>query len=109
MTNAQKLEIIKSVGEEIVGLDELENLLTHNVPLVAYDGFEPSGIIHLPQGLLRVVNINKMVSAGCVFKILVADWHAWANHKYGGDLGKIRWLLGNSNENCSCQKLTKSN
>ncbi len=31
-----------------------------------------------------------MLQAGCRFKMLVADWHAWANNKLGGDLEKIR-------------------
>jgi tyrosyl-tRNA synthetase len=31
-----------------------------------------------------------MTSAGCRFKMLVADWHGWANNKMGGDLGNIQ-------------------
>ncbi|MCA9391931.1 tyrosine--tRNA ligase [candidate division WWE3 bacterium] len=89
----QRLALVESVGEEITTKEELKNLLLNKHDLVAYDGFEPSGKIHLPQGLLRAININKMIKAGFQFKVLVADWHAWANHKMGGDLGKIR-LVG---------------
>jgi len=70
--------------------DELRKLLESGQPLIAYDGFEPSGQIHIAQGLLRAINVNKMIRAGCKFKMLVADWHAWANHKMGGDLEKIQ-------------------
>lgn len=85
-----KLDLIKSVGEEINTLDELEKLLESGRTLVAYDGFEPSGQIHIAQGLLRAINVNKMIKAGFKFKMLVADWHAWANHKMDGDLDKIQ-------------------
>lgn len=90
MTPQQRLEIIKSVGEEILTEDELLLLLKEKPNPVAYDGFEPSGKIHIAQGVLRAININKMTSAGCKFKMLVADWHAWANNKMGGDLDRIQ-------------------
>ncbi|MFH1801751.1 MAG: tyrosine--tRNA ligase [archaeon] len=86
----EKLDLIKQVGEEIVEEEELINLLKSKKNIVAYDGFEPSGKIHIAQGLLKAININKMTSAGIKFKMLVADWHAWANNKMGGDLEKIQ-------------------
>ncbi|MFH1642816.1 MAG: tyrosine--tRNA ligase [Nanoarchaeota archaeon] len=86
-----KLELIKQVGEEIITEEDLINLLSEKKCPVAYDGFEPSGTsIHIAQGLLRAININKMIKAGCKFKILVADWHAWANNKMGGNLENIQ-------------------
>lgn len=86
----ERLDLVKQVGEEIVTEEELLKLLKSGKELIAYDGFEPSGRIHLPQGILRTININKMIKAGFKFKVLVADWHAWANHKIGGDLEKIK-------------------
>ena len=86
----ERLSLVKEVGEEINTEEELKKLLETESELIAYDGFEPSGRIHLPQGILRAININKMIKAGFKFKILVADWHAWANHKMGGDLEKIQ-------------------
>ncbi len=86
-----QLGLIKQVGEEIITLDELKSTLHSKKHPVAYDGFEPSGAnIHIAQGLLRAINVNKMTKAGCRFKILVADWHAWANNKLGGNLGNIQ-------------------
>ena len=86
----ERLELIKQVGEEIVTEEELAKLLSEKETFVAYDGFEPSGRIHIAQGLVRAINISKMIKAGAKFKVLLADWHAQANHKYGGDLQKIK-------------------
>lgn len=90
MTTEEKLSLIKQVGEEIITTDELKSLLNSDEQLTAYDGFEPSGQIHIAQGILRAINVNKMTKAGVKFKMLVADWHAWANKKMGGDLEKIQ-------------------
>ena len=86
----ERLNLIKQVGEEIVTEEELKKLLSEKENFIAYDGFEPSGRIHLAQGILRTININKMIKAGANFKMLVADWHALANHKLEGDINKIR-------------------
>ena len=85
-----RLGLIKQVGEEIVTEEDLRELLQSKKRLVAYDGFEPSGKIHIAQGIVRAINTNKMTQAGVHFKFLVADWHAWANNKMGGDLEKIQ-------------------
>jgi len=86
----KRLALIKEVGEEIITEEELRALLETKKKPVAYDGFEPSGNVHIAQGLLRAINVNKMTKAGCKFYMLAADWHAWANNKLGGDLEKIR-------------------
>ncbi|MBI4144173.1 tyrosine--tRNA ligase [Candidatus Woesearchaeota archaeon] len=90
MNTEKRLQLIKEVGEEILTEEELKTLLEEKQNPVAYDGFEPSGKIHLPQGILRAININKMTRAGCKFILWEADWHAWINGKLGGDMDKIR-------------------
>jgi len=85
-----RLKLIKQVGEEIIQEDELRKLLESGKELIAYDGFEPSGQMHIAQGILRAININKMIKAGIRFKMLVSDWTAFCNDKYGGDMEKIR-------------------
>jgi len=85
-----RISLIKQVGEEIVTEEELKKLLETKTKLIAYDGFEPSGNVHIAQGLMRTININKMIKAGCHFKMYVADWHAWANNKVGGNLENIQ-------------------
>lgn len=86
----EKLNLIKEVGEEIITEQELKELLKKKKNPIAYDGFEPSGNIHIAQGILRAINVNKMTKAGCKFIMLVADWHGWANNKMGGNLDKIQ-------------------
>ncbi len=86
----QRISLIREVGEEVITEQDLRTLLEAKKNPIAYDGFEPSGKIHIAQGILRAINVNKMTGAGCTFKLFVADWHAWANNKYSGDLTKIQ-------------------
>ncbi|MFQ5474242.1 MAG: tyrosine--tRNA ligase [Candidatus Nanoarchaeia archaeon] len=90
MDAEERLNLVKEVGEEIITEDDLKELLETKKKIYAYDGFEPSGNPHIAQGILRAININKMTKAGIKFKMLVADWHGWANNKMGGDLDKIQ-------------------
>jgi tyrosyl-tRNA synthetase len=90
MTPKQKLKLIKEVGEEIITEEELLELLKTKKHPIAYDGFEPSGRIHIAQGLLRAINVNKIIKTGVKFKFWVADWFALMNNKLGGDLEKIK-------------------
>lgn len=41
------------------------------------------------QGVLKVINVNKMIAGGCRVKIWIADWFAQLNNKMDGDLKKI--------------------
>jgi len=86
----ERLALIRRVGEEIIEEEELKALLQEKESFVAYDGFEPSGKIHIAQAVLRAINVNRMIQAGAEFTMFVADWHAWANQKLGGDLEKIQ-------------------
>jgi len=86
----ERIRLIKEVGEEIITEEELRELLKSKKNPIAYDGFEPSGKIHIAQGLLRAINVNKLTKAGIKFKFWVADWFAYMNNKMGGDLEKIR-------------------
>lgn len=90
MKTQDRLDLINQVGEEIISQEELKRLLESGEELIAYDGFEPSGQIHIAQGLLRAINVNKMIRAGVKFRMWVADWHALTNNKMGGDLEKLK-------------------
>jgi tyrosyl-tRNA synthetase len=87
----KRLELIKGVGEggEIITEEELRKLLETNDHPVAYDGFEPSGLAHIPFGLLRAENLKNMLKAGVEFKLWLADYFAFINNKLGGDLARI--------------------
>ncbi|KAJ0233735.1 Tyrosine--tRNA ligase 2 [Hirschfeldia incana] len=86
----RRYNVVKSVGEQCINDDELRNLLAKKAAPVCYDGFEPSGRMHLAQGLMKIMNVKKLTSAGCRVKIWIADWFAFMNNKLGGDLKKIR-------------------
>lgn len=91
----RKIDLIKSIGNpdnggEIIGEDELAGILTSGEELFTYDGFEPSGQMHIAQGIIRAINTNKMIEAGFTFKMWVADWFGFLNNKMGGDLNKIK-------------------
>lgn len=90
ITKAEKINLIKSVGEEIIGLDELSELFNKDRELVCYDGMEPSGRLHIAQGIMRAINTNKMVLSGFKFKLYIADWFAFLNNKLGGNLENIQ-------------------
>ncbi len=90
----ERIDLLEEVGEEIITSEDLREMLKwkleHDKKIIAYDGFEPSGNIHIAQGLLRAINVNKITKAGVTFKFLIADWHAAANQKFGGDLEVIK-------------------
>jgi tyrosyl-tRNA synthetase len=93
MSVPEKVAIAMSVGEEVITEAELTALYTAREHPIVYDGFEPSGRMHIAQGVLRAINVNKLTSTGCMFKFWVADWFAQLNNKMDGDLKKIR-LVG---------------
>ncbi|XP_058218720.1 tyrosine--tRNA ligase 1, cytoplasmic-like [Rhododendron vialii] len=90
MSVEEKFRIVRSVGEECIQEDELLNLLSKKPEPVCYDGFEPSGRMHIAQGVMKIISVNRMTSAGCKVKIWIADWFAQLNNKMGGDLKKIQ-------------------
>lgn len=86
----KRYQIIKDVAEEIVTKEELKQLLKKKEHPTAYDGFEPSGLAHLPFGIYRPLLLKEFMKAGIKFKLLLADSYAWINNKMGGDLEKIQ-------------------
>lgn len=86
----EKIKLIKEVGEEILNENEIRGLLERKAVPIVYDGFEPSGRMHIAQGVLRAINVNRLTKAGCIFYFWIADWFAQMNNKMGGDLEKIR-------------------
>jgi tyrosyl-tRNA synthetase len=83
-------DLIRSVGEECITEDDLRTLLKQKPAFNLYDGFEPSGRMHIAQGVFKAMNVNKCTKAGGTFYFWVADWFALMNDKMGGDLDKIK-------------------
>ncbi|KAJ8604351.1 hypothetical protein CTAYLR_002534 [Chrysophaeum taylorii] len=81
--------VLLSVGEECVNASEVGALLARP-SFRLYDGFEPSGRMHIAQGVFKAQNVNKCTQVGGIFVFWVADWFALMNDKMGGDLEKIK-------------------
>lgn len=82
-------EFVLMIVEECIQLDELWKLLEKKFTSVCYDGFESSGRMYIAQGVMKVLNVNKLMKIGCYFKFWVVDWFVLMNNKMGGDLKKI--------------------
>jgi len=80
--------------EEVVGIEHVESILaggkshSGNSQLVAYIGLEPSGTAHLGWVILAETMRN-LLNGKVNLVILLADWHAWVNDKFGRDMEKI--------------------
>ena len=84
-------EILQIIdGGEGVNTESLKALLDNKPEVVAYDGFECSGVMHIAQALKRTWMTNILTKNGIKCKILLADCFAKMNHKLGGDLKKIQ-------------------
>lgn len=90
LDNETRFQLIRSVGEECISETELRNLVEKKPTIIAYDGFEPSGRMHIAQGLQKAANVNKCTAAGVDFVFWVADWFGYLNDKMGGDLTAIQ-------------------
>mmetsp|Transcript_3202 Transcript_3202/g.5895 ORF Transcript_3202/g.5895 Transcript_3202/m.5895 type:complete len:776 (-) Transcript_3202:38-2365(-) len=93
----QDLDRILSVGEECISEPELKSLLLakgrgSSLGFNLYDGFEPSGRMHIAQGVFKAMNVNKCTfpESNGTFVFWVADWFALMNDKIGGNLEKIQ-------------------
>lgn len=93
-TNSTDIKVanLLNICEECDTRDELVKLVASGKKFVAYNGFEPSGRMHIAQGIITVLNTNTIIENGGTMIIYIADWFAQLNHKMGGDLAKIQDL-----------------
>ena len=81
--------------EEVVGAEHLIGVLgghpSHagDSTLRCYVGFEPSGKAHIGWKVLAL-QCKRMLDAGANVMIFLADWHAWVNDKFNGDMDAIQ-------------------
>ncbi|MCJ2554749.1 MAG: tyrosine--tRNA ligase [Candidatus Thermoplasmatota archaeon] len=75
---------------EVVTEAELGALLEGGGKPRAYIGLEPSGFLHLGTGPMVADKMKDLVEAGFDMTVLLADWHAYINDKFGGDWEAIR-------------------
>jgi tyrosyl-tRNA synthetase len=90
MAVSERLELICRNTEEIVTLQDLHRFLDNNESGKAYIGFEPSGLMHIGQGVVCTQKINDLTKCGFKTTVLFADWHAYINDKLGGMIEYIK-------------------
>ncbi|TLZ51113.1 MAG: tyrosine--tRNA ligase [Methanobacteriota archaeon] len=99
MSLEAKVDLVRRHAVELVTEDELRALLSREPRLKAYVGFEPSGMMQIGQGFVIAAKIKDLVEAGFDVTVLLADWHAFINDKFGGDLARIQ-ACGRYFEDC---------
>ena len=86
-----KIELIcRLPTEEVLTPEDLRQLLETEEHPIAYDGWEPSGLVHLGTGNICAYKMKDFIEAGIHFKAYLSTWHAWLNNKLGGNLKLIR-------------------
>jgi len=81
----EKFELVKRNTAEILGEEELKDMLKKGKKLKHYIGFEISGKIHLGTGLMCMLKVKDFMDAEMDCSIFLADWHSWINDKLGGN------------------------
>ena len=82
-------------ADEVVGVNHLVDSLSNSTShagdgiLRAYVGFEPSGKAHIGWKVISQT-LKRLLDADVNVLIFLADWHAWVNDKFGGDMDKIQ-------------------
>ncbi|KAA0003948.1 MAG: tyrosine--tRNA ligase [Thermoplasmata archaeon] len=82
------IDIVTRNAEEVVTVEELREVLSKDEKK-AYIGFEPSGLVHIGWNICSN-KIKDLVRAGFEVTVLLADWHAWVNDKFNGNMEAIR-------------------
>jgi len=86
-----KIDLIcRPPTEEVLTVEDLRRLLETEEHPIAYNGWEPSGLVHLGTGVICAYKMKDFVEAGIRFKAYLSTWHAWLNNKLGGNLELIR-------------------
>lgn len=88
--DTQPLAHLDAVTTEILGRDDLEQLLNAKKEIRHYIGFEISGLVHLGTGLMSGLVVANLQKLGVHTTYFLADWHTWINNKLGGDRNFIK-------------------
>lgn len=81
--------------DEVIGIDHLAKCISESTShggdgvIRAYVGFEPSGKAHIGWQVIAQT-LRNLLDADVNVLVFLADWHAWVNDKFGGDMEKIR-------------------
>lgn len=93
--NRKRLYLMIGDVEESVGIEHLVDSLAERTSMAGdgvlrcYVGFEPSGKAHIGWKVLSL-QLKRMLEADANVLIFLADWHAWVNDKFGGNMEDIQ-------------------
>ena len=93
--NRKRLYLMIGDVEESVGIEHLVDCLADETSMAGdgvlrcYVGFEPSGKAHIGWKVLSL-QLKRMLEADANVLIFLADWHAWVNDKFGGNMEDIQ-------------------
>ena len=93
--NRRRLYLMIGDVEESVGIEHIVDCLAEKTSMAGdgvlrcYVGFEPSGKAHIGWKVLSL-QLKRMLEADANVLIFLADWHAWVNDKFGGNMEDIQ-------------------
>ena len=93
--NRKRLHLMIGDVEESVGIEHIVDCLADETSMAGdgvircYVGFEPSGKAHIGWKVLSL-QLKRMLEADANVLIFLADWHAWVNDKFGGNMEDIQ-------------------
>ena len=91
----ERLKLMINGAQEVVGLDHLISVLAGGPTMAGddvircYVGFEPSGTAHIGWKVLAL-RLRNLLDAQANVMVVLADWHAWVNDKFSGDMAAIQ-------------------
>ena len=91
----RRLAWMAECPEEIVGIEHLARVLADGIShrgdaiIRCYVGYEPSGQAHIGW-LAQSLTLRRVLEAGGNVLVFLADWHAWINDKFDGDMQRIQ-------------------
>ena len=91
LTLDEKYQLCRSIGAECIQDDELRNLLEKKPNPVAYDGFEPSGRMHIAQVPKTGIPASELPRRHAIEQILkcagrIESFECQQAHQEWGDL-----------------------
>ncbi|MBP66124.1 MAG: tyrosine--tRNA ligase [Euryarchaeota archaeon] len=97
LSDQDKKRLYLMIGdvEESVGIEHLVDSLLERTSMAGdgvlrcYVGFEPSGKAHIGWKVISL-QLKRMLDADANVLIFLADWHAWVNDKFGGNMEDIQ-------------------
>ena len=97
LSNEDRKRLYLMIGdvEESVGIEHIVDCLADKTSMAGdgvlrcYVGFEPSGKAHIGWKVLSL-QLKRMLEADANVLIFLADWHAWVNDKFDGNMEDIQ-------------------